>query len=459
MTKQSFVQKSHIDATPQEVFNWHERDGAFKRLTPAWEDVEIVKHVGGIKDGAQVELKLGVLGPIKQRWHLKHSDYIYGQQFRDVQQKGMFADYAHTHSMFPKTENGSLLEDRIDYELPLGVLGQLFGGHFAKSKFQRLFNYRHAVTTNDIHLHNQYKEQNRMKIAITGASGMIGSELSAFLSTGGHNVMSIVRSKPTGENEIFWQPSDETLQVSDLPGVDALVHLAGESIASGRWTEERKRRILESRVKGTSLLAKRLAAMKNPPKVVISASAIGYYGKCGAEIVSEDSAPGDDFLADVVQAWEDAWQPAVDAGIRVVKLRFGIVLSLAGGVLAKMHLPFQMGAGGIIGNGQQYMSWVALDDLLGIINHALFNAEMEGVYNAVAPQPVTNKKFTKTMGKVMHRPTFAPLPTPAVKLMFGEMGELLLLGGQNVSAQKLVDTGYEFLYPRLEPALQHALGK
>lgn len=459
MTKQRFVQKSHINATPQEVFDWHERPGAFQRLTPPWENVEVIKHTGGIKNNADVHLELSILGPIKQSWRLTHQDYVYGQQFRDVQVKGMFAEYAHTHSMFENGGSGSVLEDQIDYTLPLGPLGQLFGGRFAKAKFERLFKYRHAVTQNDIQLHHKFKDQSRMRIAITGASGMVGSELRAFLSTGGHEPISVVRSKPASASEIYWEPMGGELSADDLAGVDALIHLAGESIASGRWTDERKRRILESRVQGTQLLAETLAAMENPPKVVISASAVGYYGTRGDTWVDETSASGDDFLADVVQAWEDAWQPAIDAGIRVVKLRFGIILSLAGGVLDRMHLPFQMGAGGVIGSGKQYMSWIALDDVLGIINHALFTENMAGAYNTVAPNPVTNREFTKIMGSVMKRPTIASLPGAVVKIMFGEMGEALLLGGQRVSAQKILNTGYEFLYRDLENALKHVLGQ
>jgi uncharacterized protein (TIGR01777 family) len=241
--------------------------------------------------------------------------------------------------------------------------------------------------------------------------------------------------------------------------MEAVVHLAGENIASGRWTAARKARIRSSRVMGTRTLCETLARLSQPPKVLVSASAIGYYGDRGAEPLWENSAFGTGFLAEVCRAWEEATQPAVQKGIRVVLLRIGIVLSPAGGALAKMLIPFQLGLGGVIGSGNQYMSWIALDDVAGVIAHALVTDTLQGPVNAVAPYPVTNREFTKTLGRVLRRPTVFPLPGFAARLAFGEMADALLLASTRVEPKRLLATQYVFRYPELEDALRHLLGK
>jgi uncharacterized protein (TIGR01777 family) len=269
-----------------------------------------------------------------------------------------------------------------------------------------------------------------------------------------------VRTAPRpGHAEVHWQPETGSIATPGLEGLDAVVHLAGENIAAGRWTAEKKASIRDSRVQGTHLLCDALAQLVNPPKVLVSASAIGYYGDRGAEVLREDSRPGRDFLADVCRAWEAATAPAAQRGIRVVNLRFGIVLSAAGGALAKMLLPFKLGAGGIIGSGQQYMSWIALDDVVGAIHHTLITDTLHGPVNAVAPNPVTNAVFTKTLGRVLWRPTLFPLPAFVARAAFGEMADALLLASTRVEPARLKDTHYAFRYPELEGALRHVLGK
>ncbi len=238
-----------------------------------------------------------------------------------------------------------------------------------------------------------------------------------------------------------------------------MVHLAGESIASGRWTVARKREIRDSRVLGTRLLSEALARMPRPPQVLLCASAIGYYGDCGSDVLKEDSPPGSDFLADVCKAWEAATAPAAQKGIRVVHLRSGIILSPKGGALAKMLFPFRMGAGGIIGSGKQYMSWIALDDTLGVIAFALQTPSLHGPVNVVAPNAVTNAEFTKTLGRVLHRPTIFPMPAFAARLAFGEMADALLLSSARVEPAALLRAGYHFQWRDLESALRHLLKK
>lgn len=270
----------------------------------------------------------------------------------------------------------------------------------------------------------------------------------------------LVRSAPrSGANEVQWGPDQGSVATPGLEGMDAVVHLAGENIATGRWTAAKKTRIYNSRVQGTRLLCEALAQLINPPKVLVSASAIGYYGDRGDRVLREDSPPGDDFLAHVCRAWEEAVEPARQRGIRVVNMRFGIVLSPAGGALSKMLTPFKIGLGGVIGSGEQYMSWIALDDVVGAIHHALGTETLQGPVNTVAPQPVTNREFTKTLGRVLGRPTLIPMPAFAARAAFGEMADALLLASTRVDATKLRESDYAFRFADLESALRHLLGK
>jgi uncharacterized protein len=292
-----------------------------------------------------------------------------------------------------------------------------------------------------------------MRILLSGSSGLIGSALASALGVAGHSVVRLVRRKPAA-NEIRWSPSGGI--ESEALEIDGVVHLAGESIA-GRWTAAKKDRIRDSRVQGTKLLATALAQAKRPPKGMVCASAIGIYGDRGEEVLREESALGSDFLAEVGRQWEAATEPAAQAGIRVVALRFGVVLSARGGALARMLPPFRMGVGGRIGGGRQWMSWIALDDVLGVIQHALVSESLRGPVNTVAPQPVTNAEFTRAIGEVLHRPTIFPLPALMVRLVFGEMGEALLLSSQRVDCGKLLASGYRFRYADLKAALEALL--
>ena len=297
-----------------------------------------------------------------------------------------------------------------------------------------------------------------MKVIVTGAGGLVGSHVSRELSSRGHTATPLTRpSSRTSPGSIVWDPHAGRLDPAALEGHDAVVHLAGESISSGRWSAERKRRILESRVKGTTLLSETLARVPNGPKVLVSASAIGYYGDRGADRLDENAAPGHDFLAEVCQRWEAATRPAAEAGVRVVRLRFGIILSPDGGALPKLLTPFKLGAGGVIGNGRQYMSWIDINDIVGLIVHALSTPGLDGPVNAVAPSPVTNAVFTKVLGRVLSRPTFFPLPAFAARLLLGEMADALLLSSQNVSPVRATASGYAFRFNDLESSLRHQL--
>lgn len=297
-----------------------------------------------------------------------------------------------------------------------------------------------------------------LRVLVTGSTGFVGSALVPFLVAGGHRVVRLVRTLPRrGKGEIQWGPEAGFIDAARLEGLDGVVHLAGENIATGRWTAEKKALIRDSRVDGTRLLCDALAGLKQPPKVLVCASAIGYYGDRGDELLTEESAPGTGFLAEVCREWEAATQSTEQKGIRVVRLRFGMVLSPTGGAMAKLLPPFKKGLGGVLGTGRQYVSWIALDDLVGVIAHALTTETLHGPVNAVAPTSVTNQEFTRTLGRVIGRFTIFPMPAAVARLVFGELADALLLASQRVQPTRLLATEYRFQYPDLDGALQHLL--
>ena len=296
-----------------------------------------------------------------------------------------------------------------------------------------------------------------MKILVTGASGLVGRALVPLLAGGGHEVVRLVRSAP-GAGDIQWHPDAGVIQAGALEGFDGVVHLAGENIASGRWNAEKKRRIKESRVRGTRLLARALAALERPPQVLVSASAVGFFGDRGDEELTETSPAGSGFLSEVCREWEAVTEAAEGKGIRVVHARLGVVLSQEGGALAKMLAPFKLGAGGVVGNGRQYMSWITLDDTVAAITHLVATGSAAGPVNVVAPAPVTNREFTSTLGRVLRRPTVFPLPGFVARLMFGEMADELLLASTRVKPANLLDSGFTFCHRSLEEGLRHVLG-
>lgn len=303
-----------------------------------------------------------------------------------------------------------------------------------------------------------------MKVVVTGATGLVGRALIRSLLSESHNVTRLVRGdaqgfSAPGTRAVHWEPEKGSIDAKELEGHDAVVHLAGDPIAEGRWTEEKKQRIRESRVVGTRLLAETLAGLEAKPKVLVSASAIGFYGNRGGEVLSEKSASGEDFLSEVCREWEKATLPASHAGIRVVHLRIGVVLSADGGALPKMLTPFKLGVGGRVGSGRQYMSWITLDDLVGVIKRALTDEQLRGPVNAVAPNPVTNEAFTKALGSALGRPTIFPVPAFAARLAFGEMADALLLSSARVEPARLNEAGHQFKHPELEGALRSVLGK
>jgi uncharacterized protein (TIGR01777 family) len=452
-----FRRQSRLGATAEEVFRWHARPGALERLNPPWDPAEVIFRAGGIEDeGSRVVLRVG---PLRQRWVAEHHGCRPGREFRDRQVSGPFALWRHTHRMEPDGESASILEDEIEYALPGGVIGDVLGSGFVRSTLERVFAYRHRVTTDDLADHARRGGEETMKVAVTGSTGLIGSALVPFLTSGGHEVRRLVRRPPRGEDEVGWDPTRDELDPASLDGVDAIVHLSGENLAGGRWTAARKERLRRSRIDSTRTLARAVASLDRPPRVLVSASAIGFYGDRGEEWVTESSPPADDFLGRLVVDWEAAAEPAVEAGVRVAHPRTGVVLSPAGGALGKLLLPFRLGLGGVVGSGSQYMSWVSIDDVVGALHHALVDERMSGPFNLVAPEPVTNRDFTRILGRVLRRPTLVPVPAAALKAALGEMAEATLLASTRVRPEVLLQTGYAFRFPGLEEALRHVLGR
>lgn len=443
--------------TPDDVFAWHERPGALERLIPPWARVEVEHKDAGIRDGSRVVLRVHH-GPATFRWELRHRDYQAHRQFCDEQVSGPLRSWLHTHRFLPRVGGGTEVEDVIEMEAPLGLP---VGPGYVRGELDRLFAFRYRRLATDLERHAVHAGKPRLTVAITGASGLVGSALRHFLTTGGHTVLTLVRSRDAvGRGALHWNPRTGEIDAEGLRGADAVVHLAGASIAGGRWTDDRRKVIVESRVQGTQLLARTLAALGGDgPRVLVSSSAVGFYGNRGEERLDESSKSGVGFLAEVTRAWEAATEPAAEAGIRVVRLRTGVVISPEGGALGQMLLPFKMGVGGRLGSGRQYFSWVDLDDLVGIVLHALYDASLSGAVNATAPNPVTNAAFTDALGRSLGRPTVLPVPSLAVKAAFGQLGEEALLWGQRVLPAKLERAGFRFAFEGVEESLRFQLGR
>ncbi len=452
-----FRKRSDIPVEASALFAWHSRRGALERLLPPWDATRVLAGGGGIEPGREVTLGMRRAG-VPLRWRARHTKLEPNRSFVDEQVEGPFARWEHTHVVEPRGAKASLTDD-IEYALPFGKLGSATLGRWVESTLERTFDFRHARTRGDVMRHEQAKNLGRMKVVVSGASGLVGTALTAFLETGGHEVVRLVRGAPRGAGEIAWDPAAGTIDARALEGADAVIHLSGENVSAGRWTDERKRRIVESRASSTELLSKAIAGLDRKPRVLLSASAIGIYGSRGDEPLEEDSAPGSDFLADVCRRWEGATSAASDAGIRVACLRFGVVLSPKGGALAKLLPLFQLGMGGRVGDGRQYMSFVGLTDAVYAAHHVLATPSLSGPVNVVGPEPVTNRELTSVLAKVLGRPAFLPVPRAAIELAFGEMGRETVLASQRVSPKRLIETGYAFEHPSLEDTLRFELGR
>lgn len=461
-----FARESQMPAPRELLASWHFSPGALERLLPPWQRVSVVE-AQPLANGSRTVLALRA-GPFRARWIAVHEDVVPGHRFTDRAERSPFARWRHEHLFLDRGDgSASTLVDRIRYALPLPARIppiSMVAGPLGRAQLERMFAFRHARTARDLRRHMEHRARagtGPLAVAVTGARGMVGRALCAFLQTGGHRVIRLERSAGADApsmDAVRWDPSG-AWDASPLNGIDAVVHLAGANIAQGRWTAARKATIMSSREQGTQSLVAALRRLSTPPKTLVCASGAGYYGHSDAASIDEGAPSGAGFLAEVARRWEAAAMGAEEAGIRTVRLRIGAVLSAQGGVVGTLRLPFALGAGGPVGSGRQGFSWISLDDLLGAILHCIGETSLSGPVNAVAPHPVPQRAFARAMGRAMRRPSFAPLPSPAVKLLFGEMGRELLLSGQNAVPAALLESGFRFDSPRIDEALAFEFGR
>ncbi|MGO9154731.1 TIGR01777 family oxidoreductase [Mycobacterium sp.] len=443
---------SVVDAARDEVFAWHARPGAFTRLSPPWSPMRLVSETDSLRDGhATLALPGGL------RWVAEHEPDLYDppRRFADsIGSDGLASlparitlRWHHIHEFVDLGEGRTRVTDRVDTPVPGSLL-------------RAMFAYRERQLVDDFAAHTLAAEHGLAPstVAITGSSGLVGSALAAFLSTGGHRVIRLVRGKPRCEDERRWNPDDPHPAL--LSGVEAVIHLAGASIA-GRFTDVHRNALRDSRIGPTRRLAELIARNKAGPAVLISASAIGYYGyDRGDQTLTEESDRGDGFLADLVADWEDATTPAEQAGTRVVRVRTGIVQSPRGGTLRLLRPLFSAGLGGRLGDGRQWLSWIGIDDMVDVYHRALWDIALSGPVNAVAPQPVRNAEYTRTLAHVLRRPAVLPVPPLGPRLLLGGQGAReLALASQRVSPARLSRAGHRFRQPDLDSALRHLLGR
>lgn len=456
----TFSKSTSIECSAHNAYDWHMNPFALERLMPPWEDVKLVKMEHPIQDGSKaiIEIKQGIL---RLRWEATHHDVMPGKSFSDKQTKGPFQYWDHQHSFEEESDSKFTLTDRIHYLIPGGPIAGLLGKQTVETKLKRGFRYRHELTKYDLESFQKNSQRPRKKILIAGASGLVGRRLVGYLSLQGHFVSQLARpysGKINKTPQVAWDPRKEEINDSDLEQFDVIINLAGDNIGEGAWTPTKKKRIRESRIKTTKTLVDAINRMKKPPELFINASAIGVYGNRGIKELGEDSQPGSGFLADVCTEWEDAASKVNQEKVRLVVARIGVVLTLAGGMIGKLITPFMAGLGGKIGSGDQYISWIAIDDLLEAMEYIIFHDDLSGPINLTSPKPCTNNDFTQVLGKTIRRPTVVPMPEAAAKAAFGEMAEDTMLSSTRVIPEKLMLNGYNFRYPTIERALKYLLG-
>lgn len=444
------IHTSVVDAPRDEVFAWHTRPGAFARLSPPWSPMRLASETDSLEDGrATLSLPGGL------RWVAEHQAESYDPPRRFVDEIGsdglaslparVAVRWRHTHDFEEVGDHRTRVIDKVETPVPASAL-------------HSMFVYRHRQLADDLAAHGRAAASGLAPstVAVTGASGLVGTALSAFLSTGGHRVIRLVRGTPSGADERRWDPDAPAADL--LEGVDAVIHLAGASIA-GRFTDKHRKAIRDSRIGPTRRLAE--LAARAGGTTLISASAIGYYGhERGDETLTESSERGEGFLADVVADWEDATSPAREGGARVVQVRTGIVQSPLGGTLRLMRPLFTAGLGGRLGDGRQWLPWIGIDDLVDVYHRALWDTTLSGPVNAVAPHPVRNSEYTKTLAHVLHRPALLPVPPLGPRVLLGAQGAReLALASQRVVPSLLIEAGHPFRFPDLDPALRHLLGR
>lgn len=438
-----------IDHSKEDIRHYLANAYSVLRLTPPWQDIRDYS-----RDGTTHMYKMKhwcSFFQIVSRRVIHVEDNAV--KMTDSFMESPFPVFQHEKLIENATQSGtsSIMKDMITYTPPCGIIGEFLNPYHITKSLNRLMHFQQERTLRDMPLMKEIEKP--QSILLTGSNGFIGRHLHSFLGALGHYVTPLVRNV-NKHNHPTWNPDTEELNTSTFEDVDTVVHLAGESLFNKRWSAEQKEYILENRLKAAATLANKIAEAEHKPKTLIIASAIGFYGNCGDTELTEESPAGEDFAADICTAMENAVKPAKEAGVRVIILRLGIVLNPRGGALAQMLTPFKMGVGGPVGNGKQYMSWVGLEDVLRVFHFCLNNHHLEGVFNVTAPEPVTNNVFSKALGRVLKRPAFLRMPKFVIKMMFGEMGEVLLLSSAKVLPKRLENEGFSFLTPTLKDALK-----
>lgn len=455
MRARQFTWRSSLPYPASAVFAWYERVGAFERLNAPWRPVSVISPSQPLALGTEVDIRVPVFGPVCIPWRLRHSLFVKNEVFRDEQIAGPFKSWKHDHKFIKEDNRHTTMLDEIEYALPW--IARVADFH-VRRELNRLFAHRHAILRSDLELHARWQDKPRKSILIAGGSGFIGSALRAFLNTAGHRVLSLVRRPARDTSERAWYPDKNELSPSVFEDIDVVINLGGENIADKRWSESRKAQLWKSRTQGTALLARTIASLKRKPELVIMGSAVGFYGNRGSEILDEQATAGRGFLAELARAWEGSALPLADSSCRLACIRIGTVLNVGGGALQKMVPAFLAGVGGPLGGGQQYMSWIALQDLLGAIEHIIYTPSIVGPINLVAPEPCANNDFSKTLGQVLRRPSWSRMPEALLRGIFGEIADEALLASCRVIPSGLLSSGYQFVTPELREALVFECG-
>ena len=459
ISKSKFQFRSLINRSPEEVFDWHLRDRALERCIPPYENIKILCSEGRLyRIGSQIAIRVKFFGIFSTTITLEYIDYVLNESFTTIVKDGILKDLNHKIAITPQCAHTSEIIDCFSFSHNLPRLLNFLINRNLKERISRILTYKHDMIDHDIGMIRKYPFKKPLKVLISGSHGLIGKNLGYFLEFAGHDVWYLSRIGSKEEKTIVWDPKTGECDSRSFEGFDVVVHLAGENIANGRWTKRKKERVLKSRCKGTENLVEIIKGLSNPPKAFISASAIGYYGNRGSEVVNESSGPGKGlFISEVCEQWERASRELEEKGIRVIHTRFGMVLSSSGGAFKKMLTPFKFGFGGKMGSGHQYVSWIAIDDVVGAIYHVMMTPSLKGAVNVVSPNPVPNDILIKKVSKRLNRWIGPPFPEFMILLFLGQRGKELLLTSTRVEPHRLSESGYHFHYPKLSQALKHVI--
>jgi uncharacterized protein (TIGR01777 family) len=463
----TFERSTSIDCERFALYQYHSMPGAINRLIPPWENIRIEKRSDSLAVGSEVILRQSLMG-IPVRWLARHTLLDAPESFQDAQVTGPFKSWVHDHSFECSEPGRSILRDKIHFESKFGVLGALTHP-FIRGKLNAAFEYRHRTTQEDLRLQRfliSHVGYRKLRIAVTGSTGMIGRRLVDLLSVLGHKAICILRPQstfnqndfPIGVTSVVWDSRSGFSSQELVNGLDAVIHLSGQGIATSRWSDSVKKSIRDSRVKGTKDLVRDLSDLASPPKAFVCASGVGYYGDRGSQILDESFPSGNDFLAELARDWESAAQEFEQSGNRVSIGRLGIALHPRYGALAKLITPFRLGLGGRVGSGRQYWSWIHLDDAAAGFIYLAVNPASAGPYNLVAPEQTDNQSFTRALAKALHRPAVLPIPAFAARLILGEMADAMLLASARANCGRLLTEGFPFRAPTLESCFHQILG-